>query len=303
MRTWRVGTISMGLTLILLGIFLVLSQLLNWKPAYAMTGWWPIIFIVLGIEILIYLFLAKQEDPAVKYDVFSIFFVGFLGFVGIGFATVQATGMLDHVHKWATMEMKTLDLPTYETKLDDKIKRIVVNTGLNPLTIETGTSSEISVFGTYVTEVVDGKAPIEAVEDYLFTEIKGDTLFITLKQMPEMLHRFSYHHERNATMIVPDHVKVDIKANDQPLYVNSRSMKNDWTIENAAEVNIQLASDLDVKLNAENIDDMNEHDGWKIVGGAEDEEHHFQSGTRQFGKGTYVMTILNASNVTVMTKE
>ena len=80
MRTWRVGTISMGLTLILLGIFLVLSQLLNWKPAYAMTGWWPIIFIVLGIEILIYLFLAKQENPAVKYDVFSIFFVGFLGF-------------------------------------------------------------------------------------------------------------------------------------------------------------------------------------------------------------------------------
>src|SRR5690625_4944367 len=150
MRTWRVGTISMGLTLILLGIFLVLSQLLNWKPAYAMMSWWPIILIVLGLEILIYLFLSKQDSPIVKYDLFSIFFVIVIGIVGIGITAISSTGILDKIYEWANYEIKTIDLPEYSVELEDNIERIVVHTGPDPLTIETGITNEVAVFGTYV---------------------------------------------------------------------------------------------------------------------------------------------------------
>lgn len=301
MRTWRVGTISMGLTLVFLGVFLVLSQLFNWKPAYAMTGWWPLILIVLGVEVLLYLFLAKQENPAVKYDVFSILFVGFIGFVGIGFATVQATGILDKMHDWTNHEIKTMDLPTYSEEIGKTIKRVVVHTGSEPLTIETGTTGEFSVFGTYEAAVIDGKAPIEATEDYLFTETQGDTLYVTVKSLPETLNPFGHYRERNTTMIIPDHVEVDIDADYQRLSVHSRTLKNDWTIENASEVNVQLAKDIDVKLEAEKIDHFNEHDGWKVRESIDEDEHEY-SGTRQLGKGTHSMRVVNASNLSVTTK-
>lgn len=302
MRTWRVGTISMGLLLILLGVFLVFTQLFDWKPAYAMTGWWPVIFIVLGIEILVYLLRSKQENSTVKYDLFSIFFIGFIGVVGIGFASLHATGLLDKLQAWMNVEVKTFDLPTFEMNLDDHVTRVVVNTSSYPFTIETGKTNDVSVFGTYETTILDGKIPIEQVEDYLFTERKGDTLFVTLKQMPETFQPFHSHREWNTTMIVPDNVQVEIKADYYPLHVNTRTMKNDWTIENASEVNVQLFNDLDVKLHAENIDELNTWEGWEVASQTDDEQH-VQSGTRQFGKGTHVMNIFNASNVTVMTKE
>lgn len=301
MRTWRVGTISMGLTLILLGIFLVLSQLFHWKPAYAMLGWWPLILIVLGIEILIYLIRSKEEQPLVKYDIFSIFFVGVIGFLGIGFSIAHATGILEKVYDWTNYEVRTLDLPTYETNLDDSIKRVVVRTGTIPVTFETGTTNQLSVFGTYVTTIVEGNAPFQKFEDYLFVETKEDTLYATLKQMPDLLLPFDPYREWNATMIIPDNVQVEINADYQPIDVHTRTFKNDWTIEQAGHVNVKLGKTVDVKMLAENIDEFDDSDGWKFHKHSKDDDEweESSSGTKQFGKGTYTMKIANTSSLKV----
>lgn len=303
MRTWRVGTISMGLTLILLGIFLVLSQLLDWKPAYALLGWWPVILIVLGFEILVFLLRSKDEQPIVKYDIFSIFFVGVIGCIGIGFSIVHATGILDKVYDWANHEVKTLELPKYETKLDGAIKRIVVNSDSIPLSFETGSTKQVSVFGTYESTIIKGKAPIEKVNDYLFVETKEDTMYVTFKKTPETFTPFYFHQKWNATMIVPDDVKVEIKSNYQSIDVYTKELKNDWTIEHASDVNLKLVSKVDVKLLAEHIDEFRQNDGWKakqnIEEGEDGDGWPSYSGTAQFGKGTYTMKIINASRLKV----
>lgn len=304
MRTWRVGTISMGLTLVLLGIFLVLSQIFNWDLAYVMMSWWPIILIVLGVEVLIYLFLARKENPIVKYDLLSIFLVGIIGVVGIGLATISATGILDKVDEWMNSEVKEVNLPTYSEHLDDSIQRIVVQTGLDPLSIETGKTDEIAIFGTYTAEVGREEVPIEESEDYLFTEHKGDTLFVTFKKQPHTFRPIDHHGDRKATMIIPDHVQVEIDANHQSLYVHSRTLLNEWTIMNAMDVQVMLANDLDVMLNAKNIGHIeNEDNYWKLASKGDDEIAGKHSGTFKLGEGTYMMNILNTSNVSVMKNE
>lgn len=78
MRKWRVGSISMGLSLIALGVTLFLSQLYNWEVTTFILSWIPILLIILGIEILIYLLLSKQEQPIVRYDVFFLSCLSFL---------------------------------------------------------------------------------------------------------------------------------------------------------------------------------------------------------------------------------
>src|SRR4051812_33308619 len=93
--SWRVGTFSMGGSLLLLGIFLLLSQLIGIDFAHMLISWWPIIFVVLGLEILLYLFFAKRDNPVLRYDFLSIFFVGIIGMMGIGFTFLSTSGLLD----------------------------------------------------------------------------------------------------------------------------------------------------------------------------------------------------------------
>lgn len=75
MRKWRVGTISMGLLLIATGLILVISEFQGFNGAGLILRWWPVILIVLGLEILVYILFSKEEQPKIKYDGLSIFLV------------------------------------------------------------------------------------------------------------------------------------------------------------------------------------------------------------------------------------
>ena len=97
MRTWRVGTFSMGASLVFLGLILFFSRFLDLNLVQVMTSWWPLLLVVLGIEILLYLILSRQEKPLLKYDFLSIFFVGLIGTVDIAFALLSATGNMGKV--------------------------------------------------------------------------------------------------------------------------------------------------------------------------------------------------------------
>jgi hypothetical protein len=76
MRQWRVGTISMGILLIVVGSICLLS---NFTGSYIMIktllNWWPVVLILLGIEVLIYSLFLKEDSPRIRFDGFSIFII------------------------------------------------------------------------------------------------------------------------------------------------------------------------------------------------------------------------------------
>ena len=83
MRRWRVGSLTMGLVLILFGGVTLTSIIAGFSPVHILMTLWPVILICLGAEILLHLFVRKKEEEEVKlkYDVLSILFIGFLLFV------------------------------------------------------------------------------------------------------------------------------------------------------------------------------------------------------------------------------
>ena len=121
--------------------FLLLAQVFKWDPAIAMVSWWPVLFIILGVEILIYLAVKKVEKPIVKYDFISIIFIGIIGTFGLGMAMLNATGLLEVTSQFVSAEERTSDLPKFEERLTDDIKRVSVETGSYSVTIE-GSSGE-----------------------------------------------------------------------------------------------------------------------------------------------------------------
>lgn len=84
MRKWRVGTFSMGMLLIFMGILLLVGRIKSISSINMILNLWPIIIIILGIEILVHVYFSREDQPRVKYDVFSIFFITIVLIASLG---------------------------------------------------------------------------------------------------------------------------------------------------------------------------------------------------------------------------
>jgi len=75
MKRWRVGSLSMGISLVAVGVLLLVSLFTNLNFITAARFLWPIILVALGVEMLLKLFFIKEEDVRIRYDGLSIFFL------------------------------------------------------------------------------------------------------------------------------------------------------------------------------------------------------------------------------------
>ena len=67
MKTRRVGSVTLGLTLVVFGVLFLLCAFIESLDYQAVIKFWPVIFISLGIEMLVCAF-SKKADGA-KLDV------------------------------------------------------------------------------------------------------------------------------------------------------------------------------------------------------------------------------------------
>ncbi|MDF2672819.1 MAG: hypothetical protein K0R09_1084 [Clostridiales bacterium] len=75
MRSWRVGTLTMGLVLIGFGVLLLIGQIQGISTIDLIYKWWPIVLIMLGIETLVFVYSTKDGETRVRFDGFSIFLI------------------------------------------------------------------------------------------------------------------------------------------------------------------------------------------------------------------------------------
>jgi hypothetical protein len=308
MRVWRVGTISMGASLLFLGIILLFSNVLGLNLYQVMLAWWPIILVVLGSEILLFLIISKQEKPFLKYDFMSIILVGILGMVGIGFMIVGSTGLIEKISDVFEREQRTLELPVYSENIDRSITRIVVKTANQPITIEGTSKKEISIFGTYRAELKRKEKLINQPEDYLSVQQTADTLFIEVKALPRQLGPFDTYTNVSATLLIPSDVKLELLSLDNTIRLKPRTLLSNWSVDGASEVLLYVEDDSDVTVDARGVI-LGSEEPWIITKqpvNQNEVEYQGHSGrqvtaTYQSGKGTYHIQIINSYRVRLST--
>lgn len=308
MRTWRVGTFSMGASLLFLGIFLLLSQFFGMDLMHVMISWWPIILIVLGIEILVFLFLSRQEKPFLKYDFLSIFFVGILGTIGIGFAFLSSTGIMDKMDDVLKREERTMDLPALEKQITADIQRVVVDTaGHYPLTIEGTSTKEITMFGTYRALLGKKEKLLTNAEEYVSIQEKGNTLYVKVKELPsEVAGPFDRYADLSATLLIPSDVKLEVNGNDNSITLKPRTLISDWTIDQASHLSVQLQNRSDVKVTATEVQEFQgNREQWSMTE-EKQSEHPYEEpviklATFQTGKGEHNLKITNSYQLSFST--
>lgn len=125
MRQWRVGTFSMGLLLVGSGLGLLVAQF-NAEVVNSVMRWWPLLLIVLGIEVLVYTYFKKSDDGRVRYDVFSIIIILFLVFSGVGLKTAQDVGVIRLIQEQLQLSNYTMNLPESQVQFPPQIQKVVL---------------------------------------------------------------------------------------------------------------------------------------------------------------------------------
>jgi len=97
MKIKRVGTITLAVSLIALGILIFISQISNTYTLDLALKLWPLALIMLGFEILWARFMSKEDDVVIKYDVFSMFLVFIVLFTNLGLYTLLEIGIIDRL--------------------------------------------------------------------------------------------------------------------------------------------------------------------------------------------------------------
>ncbi|WP_446897336.1 LiaI-LiaF-like domain-containing protein [Clostridium sp. LBM24168] len=83
----KVGTLTAGIVLVVFGFMFLMSTIFKNIGYNIILSLWPIIFILLGIEVITAYVINKEEK--IKYDTGAIFLVIILTLFAIGMAGLQ----------------------------------------------------------------------------------------------------------------------------------------------------------------------------------------------------------------------
>lgn len=208
-RRWRVGTLSMGLSLLFLGSLIMVSQ---WKGSDVFEtalAWWPIIFIMLGLEIVTYTLWFRGKGK-LYYDVLSVFFVGFLAICCLIFSGISSLGITQELRRTISSVEMNYALPEWNGSIPEGVDTVIVQAA-QPYGIKVDQSggTEMSVFGSYVTD--DGRLSEEQEKQLLQSKRVGSNLYIMLGDTPRHLLFDQSSDALDVTIAAPVGVKVIVR--------------------------------------------------------------------------------------------
>jgi len=167
----------MGLMLIALGVIMLVSQIMEVSFIEHIIKWWPIVLILIGLEILIYVFLSKQEAPKVKFDVFSIIIISIFMMASVGVYAV--TGLMTSGDAIISIgsgfdSYKNESKYTKTFEMDDSCSNLIIDNTIGKVSVIKGDKDMIEVEANitiknndeeYAAEIVDSLVTITKEKD------------------------------------------------------------------------------------------------------------------------------------------
>lgn len=241
MRQWRVGTLSMGLLLLSAGVGLLLAQFDGQKAFNLAMRWWPLILIILGIEVLIYTWSRKNEEGRVKYDLFSIIMVVFLIFTALGLKLVQDVGLAQYITKQLQLTEFNPRLGDKSIAVDSSVQKVVIDTGqMINLELRISDVPAISMSGEAWVKANNLEEARQAAEQEFRAESRqeGSTQYVNLGSKSQV----------KCQVLIPSRVALEVNGNPHRFSLIMEEIKNDCLIRTSENPIIILPAQADVLL-------------------------------------------------------
>ncbi|MNZ90067.1 hypothetical protein D3C78_1090200 [compost metagenome] len=175
--------------------------------AYEMLLWVaPIVFIMLGVELLLYLKFSGTDYAVIRYDWISVFFVGLIGMASLGLALLISTGLFDELERGLKMTQRSSFVDTTPIQVPANVEKMVVH-ALGSVELSEADTRELQLFGQiryWSSEKLD---PLG--DSLVKTNLVGDTLYIMIGGIDRRDGGFvSDTIDAQLTLIVPKGVEV-----------------------------------------------------------------------------------------------
>lgn len=184
MRKWRVGTISMGILLVVTGVLLLVSELQGLSGAMLIMRWWPAILIVLGLEILAYIFLSKEDQPKIKFDGLSIFLTVFIILISTGVYATHSFLKSDLANRF----FEEVGFYKYESVFDKSyevdainVKRLEIDNSHGNITVRKYEGDQIKIEAVITIKSNDA-LDMEAIAERVVSVSEAQTTVIRTQQ-------------------------------------------------------------------------------------------------------------------------
>lgn len=288
MKIKRVGTISMSIILILFGVILFMSQINEFSALNMVLKLWPLILILIGLEVLWYRYSIKDESIVIKYDLFSIFVILVILFVNIGMFTIRESGFLNKLHSMFLTVNYDMDKAINEYVIDGSINKIIIDDA-NNLVIRASEDNKISgVSRMNVNAASKEEANELASLDNIRYEKSGNTLYVYT--VNNINSNYSNSDIKNLDIFLPENIDVEV-MNCYNLGLIFNDFNNKWTFDGVNNVNIRLdkISNVTIKAFVESTDYLGGNIKWSFN----------KFGEYVNGDGAKAINILNSNNITV----
>lgn len=304
MRRWRVGTMTLGIMLISLGIIMLSAQLKQLAILNVFITWWPIILVLLGGEILWYTYSSKEPEPKVKYDVFSMFMVFVLAFCSIGMYAVTSTGIMHKAAEAISSHYITVEIPRQSVATGAEVEQIVVRAPSEKVRIESTDSQEAVLLGSATVRATGREQAQElAAGVRLVGHVEGDVLLLSIMPTPRASNMRQGALDQEFTLILPKGKDVKIEGDNYYDMSIASSVLNDlWMVSGRGNLimNVDRDADLTIEANVDRSDHLAGNIEWNIDSRGEGEMHRSRvTGTLTLGQGQHRILIVEADRVTV----
>ena len=250
MRRWRVGTVSLGILLIALGIVLLAAQLKQKDILDMLLTWWPLVLVLIGGEILVFVYTAKEPDPKVKYDVFSMFVVLVILFCSIGAYALTATGAVEKISWIADSRVITVEMPVQRITVDETVKKIVVSASDGKLNIKKSSTAEVVSFGQAAINAADRQEAEDLIkQNQTYIHREGDTLFLEYISPDRQGNYRPYVTSLRHTLLLPAGIDVEIRGSGYfQLDIESQTIDQNWFIKGTGEIDVTVDASTELAI-------------------------------------------------------
>ncbi|HZG59424.1 MAG TPA: sigma factor [Anoxybacillus sp.] len=158
---------------------------------------------------------------------------------------------------------------------------------------------ETEVFGTYQSLSAND---IKNQENYVAMNIVGDTMYITIKEMPRKEGLFHTMSAMNPTVIIPQHLSLEVRGDYNSVLLYPRQLAANWTVSKAEGVHIELNKNTNILVTAvtrEMLEDGNI--AWQRESAETQEALPTQTfkGKVQLGNGTHHIYVFDSQRAAV----
>jgi hypothetical protein len=254
MRQWRVGSFSMGLVLVLLGIGLLMDRFQSAQSALELIiNWWPLVLILLGIEVLAAGVLSRGEKFTIKYDFWSVLLVIFFFLFSLTGYALSASGIIPMIQEAVNLKEHSTTLPEEVIGLEG-IERVVLSCSGGALVLRSTDGSDVRVFGRGTVSAVSGEEAAELAESAKTDHyIEGSTLYIQVNDLPYRNTPFGWGGARDIsrTILVPGTMALEVQRSrgyHQHTDVILDNLAAPWSLNVDGQVKATLSPSLHVKV-------------------------------------------------------